>query len=257
MLILKKIAWILFYRKFLEVRQQFETYKQYCAYKRRSKTAGLVEPKWKDRYFVNNENTTNTGFEPHYTYHPAWAARRLFVIKPEVHYDISSAIFFSVITSAFIPIKFFDFRPPSIKLNNLDCGFADLTCLPFADNSIHSLSCMHVIEHIGLGRYGDPINPLGDVLALKELKRVLAERGHLLLVLPIGKRKVIFNAHRIYSYAQIMNEFLDGWDVIDYMLIPDNAEIEGIIESANEEISDKQNYGCGCFHFQKKSLLNS
>ncbi len=50
---------------------------------------------------------------------------------------------------------------------------ANILDLPFKGNSVESLSCMHVVEHIGLGRYGDPMDPEGDIEAIKELKRVV------------------------------------------------------------------------------------
>ena len=74
------------------------------------------------------------------------------------------------------------------------------------DNSLSSISCMHVIEHVGLGRYGDPINIHGDILAINEIKRVLANDGNLLFVTPLGK-KICFNAHRVYTYEEILNYF--------------------------------------------------
>src|SRR5579863_9192721 len=115
------------------------------------------------------DNTVNTGIEPHYTYHPAWAARVLAIIKPEKHIDISSITSFGTLVSAFIPVEFYDYRPANIHLSNYTSGHADLTSLNFKSNSIYSLSCMHTVEHIGLGRYGDPIDIDGDKKAMKEL----------------------------------------------------------------------------------------
>ena len=79
----------------------------------------------------------------------------------------------------------------------MSSGYADLANLPFEINSVQSLSCMHTVEHVGLGRYGDPIDPDGDLKAIKEIKRVLAVNGNLLFVVPIGKPKIVYNAHRI------------------------------------------------------------
>ena len=84
-------------------------------------------------------------------------------------------------------------------------GSADLTQLHFESESIESLSCLHTVEHIGLGRYGDPIDYDGDLKAIRELKRVVVKGGSILFVVPVGKPKIIFNAHRIYSYEQIIN----------------------------------------------------
>ncbi|MGA2030503.1 MAG: DUF268 domain-containing protein, partial [Verrucomicrobiota bacterium] len=75
--------------------------------------------------------------------------------------------------SAFVPVKFYDYRPADLHLDNLACEHADLQALPFADCGIQSISCMHVVEHVGLGRYGDPLDPNGDLKAMNELERVL------------------------------------------------------------------------------------
>ncbi|MCK9344980.1 MAG: DUF268 domain-containing protein [Candidatus Pacebacteria bacterium] len=198
------------------------------------------------------DRTTVTKIEPHYTYHPAWAARILAKTKPEYHVDFSSFLPFSTLISAFIPIKFYDYRPADIKLDNLETKSGDLLSMPFQDNSIMSLSCMHTVEHVGLGRYGDPVDPQGDLKAIQELKRVLAPGGSLLFVVPIGgDPKIIFNAHRQYSYAQIMKYFSD-LHLEEFSLIPDNAREVGIIRNATKEESDKQNDACGCFWFIKK-----
>jgi len=198
------------------------------------------------------DNTIKTNFDAHYIYHPAWAARILAKTRPSYHTDISSTLNFCTIASAFIPIKFYDYRPADLFLSNLSSKSADLLSLPFESGSIKSLSCMHTVEHIGLGRYGDPLDPDGDLKAIAELKRVLAFGGNLLFVVPIGgKPKIMFNAHRIYSYRQII-EYFNDLELIEFALIPDYPSSDGIILDATKEMADKCTYGCGCFWFMKK-----
>lgn len=200
---------------------------------------------------VLDENTENTEFDRQYVYHLAWAARVLKELQPEEHVDISSALYFSVMMSAFIPVKFYDLRPAEVVLDNFATGKANLTDLPFANGSIPSLSCMHVVEHSGLGRYGDAIDPEGDLRAIAELKRVLAKGGSLLFAVPIGGRpRIQFNAHRIYSYAQIVEYFSD-LDLVDFALIPEHAKDGDLIFSASQAQADKETYACGCFWFRK------
>lgn len=203
--------------------------------------------KQKDLYLCTDDNTKNTSFDSHYIYHPAWAARIIREIAPEKHIDIGSALHFYTILSAFIKTEFYDYRPAVLNLTNLSSAHADLTNLPFASDSINSLSCMHTIEHIGLGRYGDPIDPKADLKAINELKRVCAPNGTLLIVVPIGKRRIQFNAHRIY----------DPFDVIDYMkdfklnqlsFVDDNGVFT---ETSELKKASKQNYACGCYWFIK------
>ena len=201
---------------------------------------------WDDINPQLDDRTSTTGFDRHYVYHPAWAARVLSESKPDIHVDISSTLNFCAIVSAFVPIKFYDYRLANLALSKLYTGKVDLMQLPFEDNSIQSLSCMHVIEHIGLGRYGDPLDYEGDLKAIKELQRVLAPGGNLLFVVPIGKPKIAFNAHRIYSYQQIIS-YCDELKLTEFVLIPDAADQGGLIRNATKEIASQQNYGCSCF----------
>lgn len=203
--------------------------------------------KTRDVYPCLKDTISTTPFDHHYTYHPAWAARILAQTKPAYHVDISSILSFSTILSAFIPVKFYDYRPANLNISNLESGFADLKQLSFPDNSVPSLSCMHTIEHIGLGRYGDEIDAQGDIKAINELKRVLQPNGDLLFVTPVGKAKIEFNAHRIYSYEQII-EYFSPLTVREFSLIPDEG---GIIINADPYLVKEQDYGCGCFWFKK------
>lgn len=202
---------------------------------------------WKERYPILNEKTPTTHFDSHYTYHPAWAARILAQTRPSLHIDISSSLHFCTMVSAFIPVEFYDYRPAELNLSGLESKRGDLTHLPFADDSVESLSCMHVIEHVGLGRYGDPIDPDGDLKAIAELKRVLRKGGSLLFVVPVGQPKILFNAHRIYSYEQIASYF-SGFQMKQFSLVSDFGKF---IINASQMDADQQNYGCGCWWFIK------
>jgi SAM-dependent methyltransferase len=206
---------------------------------------------WSDRYPCLHDKTASTGFDRHYIYHTAWAARVVRETTPALHVDISSSLYFSAIVSAFCPVKFYDYRPADLGLAGLENGPADLLDLPFADRSIASLSCMHVVEHVGLGRYGDPLDPDGDLKAIAELRRVLAPGGNLLFVVPIGKPRVMFNAHRIYSYDQIREYFRD-LRLHQFALVPDDARDGGLVYDASRALADAQSYGCGCFWFRKE-----
>jgi hypothetical protein len=206
-----------------------------------------------DLYPISNEKTSETVFDQHYIYHPAWAARIVKEINPEFHTDISSTLSFCTILSAFIPVKFYDYRPAPLIIDGLKSLKADLTKLPFPDNSIESISCMHTIEHVGLGRYGDPIDPDGDIKAAKELKRVVRSGGSLLIVTPVGKPRIEYNAHRIYSPYQIRDMFIDNnFTLKEFAFIPQRNEDGGIVRHAPLNSADSSSYACGCFWFIKK-----
>jgi len=215
-----------------------------------SRNKRKLVPSWKDRLPCLHDKTDKTYFDRHYIYHTAWAARVLAKTQPQKHIDISSSLYFSSIVSAFVPIKFYDYRPAKLNLSNLTSEHADLLRLPFDDKSIDSLSCMHVIEHIGLGRYGDPLDPDGDLKAMTELERVLAQNGNLLFVVPVGKPKIMFNAHRIYSYEEVINNF-STLTLQEFFLITDDTGKRDIMDNPTPEIVAQQTYGCGCFWFKR------
>lgn len=206
--------------------------------------------RWSDRYPCLDDRTIQTPFDRHYIYHTAWAARAVAAIRPMEQVDIGSSLYFASLMSAFVPVRFFDYRPADLELDGLSIDRADLTDLGWPDGSVASLSCMHVVEHIGLGRYGDPLDPDGDTKAMGELARVVAPGGSLLFVVPVGRPRVCYNAHRIYGFDQILANF-PGYLLRQFALVPDRASNRGLIIDANPELVRQQQYGCGCFWLEK------
>ena len=233
--------------KYVEFKREFSKFKEMS-----DRIDQRFVVRWSHRNPRLTEKTATQDYDRHYIYHTAWAARILAETGPKLHIDISSSLYFVVQASAFIPFRYYDYRPADLRLNNLSAEAADLLRLPFPDRSIKSLSCLSVVEHIGLGRYGDPIDPTGDIKACKELSRVLAVGGSLLFVVPVGKPRVEFNAHRIYSYDQVVVQFPE-LVLKEFTLIPDRHEDGHLIKNATREMADAQLFGCGCFWFQRLS----
>lgn len=199
------------------------------------------------------DKTVTTGFDRHYVYHTSWAVRKVRDLDPAVHIDIASSLYFSGILSAFIPVEFYDYRPAPLVLQGLTTSRTDLTNLHFADNSVPSLSCMHTIEHVGLGRYGDPIDPAGDIKAAKELTRVLSPGGSLIFVTPVGGQALLeFNAHRIYTYDLVLALFPD-LKLVEFSYVPEHGPA-GIKEHADQGDLANERYACGLFVFQKPNV---
>lgn len=126
---------------------------------------------------------------------------------------------------------------------------ADILHVPFGSGTVESLSCLHVAEHIGLGRYGDSLNPYGTRQATRELARVLATGGSLYFALPVGKPRVCFNAHRIHAPATI-REYFSDLELIELSGVHDDGRF---VEHVNLAEFDKSEYACGMFWFKKVS----
>ncbi|MDR2489686.1 MAG: glycosyltransferase [Desulfovibrio sp.] len=218
------------------------------AFNQQAEAAGRAPAALQDIFPVPGDATATVDYDSHYLYHTAWAARHLAATRPEKHVDIGSLLMFSAIASAFCPISHYDYRRPDVELNGLQTGTVDLVDMPFADESIASLSCMHVVEHIGLGRYGDALQASGDLLAMKELERVLAPGGNLFFVVPVGRSRVCFHAHRVYDADSIIAAF-PGLRLVEFSLISGKR----ILGNPPAHLVMQEEYGCGCFFFQKIS----
>ena len=163
--------------------------------------------------------TAITGYDNDYLGHAAWATRAIQAINPDFHTDFASNLYFVAMLSAFVPTKFYDYRPPSLNFTNLEVDFVNMTNMPFHDASLPCVSSLSVIEHIGLGRYGDQLDPDGDLKAINEIKRITQKAGSVLINVPIGKSPLIaFNAHRIYSKEQIEDLF-SGFILKDFSFL--------------------------------------
>jgi len=187
--------------------------------------------------------TSATKLDPHYFFQQIWAFGLIKQKSPKEHVDIGSKLDYVGMLSVITNVTFIDIRPINVKLDNFQSKAGSILNLPYPDNSIYSISCLHVIEHIGLGRYGDHIDPNGSKKAAKEITRVLAKNGYLYLSVPIGKPNVCFNAHRIFSPYDILSMF-DKLTIKSFSVINDNGEY---IIGANLEDYLNAKYACGLF----------
>ncbi|MGB0767401.1 MAG: DUF268 domain-containing protein [Phycisphaeraceae bacterium] len=211
---------------------------------------------WEQRWLCLNDNRATTSFDRHYLYHMAWASRKLAERRPSEHHDFSSHLHFATMVCGFVPTTLYEFRPPTIELEGLTCASADLTRLSMPDASLRSVSTMHVVEHLGLGRYGDPIDPRADLAAMRELQRVLAPGGDLYFVVPVGKPRLAFNSCRVYSYKQVRDAFA-SLDLVEFALVEDDHTRLPLVRHADPSRVAEQDYACGCFHFAKPAETTS
>ena len=231
-------------RKMLALRYFPRYISDWLRYRRLPDSEGLL---LKDSFPCLADWTPYTPFDPHYFYQAVWLARRLADLTPPSHVDIGSSIAMIAVTSAYVPTIFVDYRPLKVEVKGVFPVAANLLTLPFGDGQLSSLSCLHVIEHIGLGRYGDPLIPKGTHIAAKELARVLAPGGKLFLSMPVGRERTQFNAQRIFRPLTILAMF-EGLRVENFGLIDDGGNL---IQTAELSIGEACEYGCGLFEMTK------
>lgn len=191
--------------------------------------------------------STHTPFDAHYFYQGAWLARKIAHTKPNGHVDIGSSVLTMSIISAVVDVIFLDYRTLKAKLPGLTSISGSILSLPFKDNSVSSLSCLHVIEHIGLGRYGDPLDPEGSLKAAVELQRIIGSGGRLFLSLPIGRERICFNAHRVHAPATVL-EMFPRLRLVEFSYVDDRGQFH---EAQSVHAAGELEYGCGLFQFEK------
>ncbi len=137
-------------------------------------------------------------------------ARAIHAAKPIKHVDIGSRVDgFVAHVASFRDIEVFDVRPISTAVPGVVFRQADLSnsaSLPANTGGGYcdSLSCLHAIEHFGLGRYGDPVNPQGYQRGIANMAQLLQPGGTFYLSTPIGQERVEFNANWVFDPRSIV-----------------------------------------------------
>jgi SAM-dependent methyltransferase len=184
----------------------------------------------------------------HYFYQDIWALTKLAELSPEVHHDVGSRYDgFVGQATAICRVVAFDIRPPNIQLPRFEFRQGSILDLPLDDASVHSLSCLHVAEHVGLGRFGDELDPDGTKKALRELSRVLARGGQLLFSMPIGRERVCFNAHRVWHPERPV-ELFPELRLVEFKAVDDDGEFR--TEAAPADFAEAT-FACGLYRFIK------
>lgn len=184
-------------------------------------------------------------------------ARMIFAAKPERHVDIGSRVDgFVAHVASFREIEVFDVRPISTKIPGVTFKQADLMSpvghLAYCD----SLSCLHALEHFGLGRYGDPIDPKGADRGFANMAGLLKEQGVFYLSVPIGIERVEFNANRVFDPRHVIKlAAQNSLQAFALTVISGGGRVEQV-QLNEESLSDlsSQNYALGIFSFVKKGI---
>lgn len=201
----------------------------------------------KDRY-------DDAGKVDNYFWQDLWAARLIYQNKPEKHYDIGSRLdgFIAHMLVLGIPVKMIDIRPFPETIEGLDTIVDDATELrEFEDESIESLSALCSLEHFGLGRYGDPIDPEACFKCFENIQKKLKIGGRLYIGVPIGKERVCFNAHRCFN-AQTIVDCFSKLKLLEFSCAAGGKlEKDVDLHKYDETMTRDGNYRFGLFYFVK------
>lgn len=219
----------------------------YNSYKKYKYLNGVEVIQIEDIYPCIYDNTETSHFDSHYFYQGVWAFKKIMENGIKNHLDIGSEIKWVGLLSTITKVTFIDIRPFKTDLSNLLIKKGDILSLPYENNSIKSLSCLHVAEHIGLGRYGDNLDPDGTKKACKELSRILVPGGNLYFSVPVGEQKTYFNAHRVHYPQTILNYFED----LDLVELSGVTDADDFIVNIDVDLLKKSKYACGLFWFKK------
>lgn len=191
-----------------------------------------------------------------YFWQDLYVAQMIYKNNPERHVDIGSRIDgFVAHVASFREIEVFDIRPLKSSIPNVIFRQADLMNPSFSlSNYCDSLSCLHALEHFGLGRYGDPINPEGHVIGLKTIAGLLQPRGLFYLSVPIGRARVEFNGHRIIDPLYILEVAANLGLILQKFAYVDQSDrlVESTKPNQDMEQLSKLPYCLGIFTFIKQ-----
>ncbi len=190
----------------------------------------------------------------HYFHQDLLVARRIHDRNPQRHVDVGSRVDgFVAHVAAFRPLEVFDIRPQSATVPNIVFRQADLMSDTGLVECCDSLSCLHTLEHFGLGRYGDPVDIDGHLEGFRQLASMVRPGGMFYLSVPIGPERIEFNAHRVLGIRTILDLAQPHFDLVGFSYVDDAGKLHENVELSNKDISQNLDchYGCGIFEFRK------
>jgi hypothetical protein len=174
--------------------------------------------------------------------------------SPIKHVDVGSRIDgFVAHVASFRAIEVLDVRPmpksqhKNIEFRQFDFMNENIALIEKSD----SISCLHALEHFGLGRYGDPIDPIGHIKGFTNLANMLESGGKLYVSVPIGRsNKVFFNAHRVFHPLEVLNWMKSSaLELLRFDFVDD----DGVLVSNHDLMNSPPDvfFGCGIYTLGK------
>ncbi len=212
---------------------------------------GTANPCLEDRLL---EGGIATG---HYFHQDLLVARKVYANNPILHVDAGSRVDgFVAHIASFRSIEVLDIRESKSKVTNITFTQCDLMGDVPARliNYCDSLSCLHALEHFGLGRYGDPVRFDGYLAGLNNLNKILRAGGRLYVSVPIGPQRIEFDAHRVFSVKYLLDLLREKYMLVSFAYVDDEGDLfeNAPLTDDNIETNFGCDYGCGIFELIKK-----
>jgi len=202
---------------------------------------------------AENESGVASG---HYFHQDLHVAALVFRNNPVKHVDIGSRVDgFVAHVASFREIEVFDIRDLSNKIPNIHFRRFNLIDENFAlHDYCDSLSCLHALEHFGLGRYGDEVNYNGHLIGWENIYKTIKKGGKFYFSVPMGPQRIEFNAHRVFSLHYLLSLIEKRYEIDSFSYVDDQGDLHRNVALEKNAV-DKNfacNYGCGIFELSKK-----
>lgn len=210
-----------------------------------------------DNYACLNDKFDSSGVaNGAYFHQDLFVAKQIYNKNPRKHVDIGSRIDgFVAHVAVFREIEIFDIRKLESKVENISFIQADLMSDDFEYiDYCDSISCLHALEHFGLGRYGDDLEPNGHLRGFRKITQMLKKDGFFYFSVPMGVQRIEFNAHRIFSLKYLFEMVSADFVIKSFSFVDDNGDFHNNIELTETIVNTSCgcNHGCGIFVLLKK-----
>jgi len=221
-----------YYRFFKDLRKYLNT-KKTDSHKFKVK----LHPKLNDRDSLSGILTG------HYFNQDLFVAQHIYKANPKQHLDIGSSTYgFVSHVASYREIDVMDIRRNGSTVKNIHFRNIDIMNLdsPITDK-YDSLSCLHTIEHIGLGRYSDPVDYDGYKFAIKNMASLLVPEGVFYLSAPIGEQTVYFNAHRVFDHKHLIETCNQHFMLEEFHIVDEQGNLKVNIDHEAFISNEKKN----------------
>lgn len=242
----------------MRLNKRIRFYKDYLALRKQANATAAVFPFAKFYPCLDDKDADSGTASGHYFHQDLYVARRIFESNPVRHVDIGSRVDgFVAHVAAFREIEVFDVRPLKNKIKNIlfkKFDFTDASCT--MKDYCDSVSSLHAVEHFGLGRYGDPLDYNGHLKGLDNIYTILQPLGKFYFAVPIGKQRIEFNAHRVFSVDYLIKLFEGKYHIDRFSYVDDAGDFfeQVSLNPADSHSNYHCNYGCGIFELTKMAV---